>query len=390
MWRWLLLVLLVAAISMLAAFAPVWFPAPEPSNALSFPAPAETEGPRPKALVEPENLVFDFGVLSKQTESVHKWIVKNEGEGSLKLKKGDSSCSCTIASLPEDMTEYLLQPGKSVPIELKWHTKDVSGQFLKHASIITSDPDHSEIKFVIKGTVRPAVIVLPENSMASFEDFSPTQSPVKDFLVYSPDKADFEITGMASSRTEFLELSSTKVSQDDLDTLVKLEQTTSQAEDKERFKALAGFKIGVRVKSGMPIGGFKEDLQLSTNHPKHPRVNLVVVGRVVGPISISPVALNLSHISGAKGGKGSVNLFVRGQEKVNFTITKIPSPLTAAFTPIEDKARSKVASCRYLLTVTVPPGTPPMSIHAGSIEFTTDHPEAPKMVMPLDVIVEAH
>lgn len=389
MWRWLLFAAIVVALFFMAAMYPVFMSTEsKPGKNVRFPVPAATEGPQPRAEVTPADLTYDFGVLSVQEKAKHGWVLKNAGEGPLKVMKGTSSCSCTIASLPDGQKELVLKPGESTPIELAWETKEAVGPFSKNATILTSDLDHEEIKFFINGTVRPPVIVLPE-SVIGFDDFPSISTPKKEFVIYSPDKADLEITEIATSRPDFLKIKPNKLTQEDLESLMKMEQTTSKAQDKVRFKSLSGVRFELSIKPGMPIGPFKEDIQLTTNHPKHPNVHIVVIGRSVGPISFSPGSVTMPHVSGMKGGKTIVNVFARGAADVHFEATHVPAPLKVEFVKVDDRANPQGKASRYNLVVTVPPDSKAQSIRDETIEFKTDHPEAPLIILPCYVVIEA-
>src|SRR5579872_2905137 len=57
--------------------------------------PVSKTGPYPKAVIEETE--FEFGRMEVGEERSHAFIIRNEGEAPLLLKKGKTTCKCTMS-----------------------------------------------------------------------------------------------------------------------------------------------------------------------------------------------------------------------------------------------------------------------------------------------------
>src|SRR5579859_1602904 len=57
--------------------------------------PVATSGPQPKAVIDQTE--FDFGRMEVGEERQHEFTISNEGQAPLVLKKGKTTCQCTIS-----------------------------------------------------------------------------------------------------------------------------------------------------------------------------------------------------------------------------------------------------------------------------------------------------
>ncbi|HEX8204383.1 MAG TPA: hypothetical protein VF590_28145, partial [Isosphaeraceae bacterium] len=189
----------------------------------------------------------------------------------------------------------------------------------------------------------------------------------------SPDRPDLKIQPPAASRPQFL--------------VATVGPLTDQ--DREKLKIeRGGYRIDVDLKPGMPLGTFREELAIATDHPGRPEVRLPVSGNVVGPISTVPETVDLSGVLSNRGRVAVYMLIVRGQESTHFELAKVPEKLKVTIAPADETQDSGAAAKmrRYRMTVTVPPGTDP-GVIAGSIVLKTDHPLAGEVKIPVKVVV---
>src|ERR1700730_16438707 len=112
MMRWLLLAVLVVALTAGATVALQLLPRGTAADkGPSFPSSPVAEKTGPSGIAEVEgDLTHDFGTMAQYSTGKKTWAIKNVGEGPLRLIKGTSTCSCTIASL-KDGTAASLKPG---------------------------------------------------------------------------------------------------------------------------------------------------------------------------------------------------------------------------------------------------------------------------------------
>jgi hypothetical protein len=146
----------------------------------------------------------------------------------------------------------------------------------------------------------------------------------------------------------------------------------------------------VEVKPGLPLGDLHEQLVVETDHPKQPRIEIVLSGKVIGPISMMPDRVRLTGVSPSKGARETLNLWVRGRDDTRIEVEKAPPELKVEIVPVDSAASVNaqgVKARRYQVIVTVPPGLPPKEI-TGTIILKTDHPNATELKIAVYVRVD--
>jgi Protein of unknown function (DUF1573) len=377
MMRWLLLAVLVVALTAMATIGLYFLPTGSAADkGPEFPSSpvAEKAGPPGIAEVDSEP-THDFGTMAQYSIGRKSWMIKNVGKGDLRLVRGTSTCSCTIASL-KDGASATLKPGDETSVDLEWNTKENKGSWSQSAEILTpDDPKRQKIEFKVHGKVTPAIITIPPGNSVSFMNIATDEKNIVHFAVFSPDKDDLEITSLTSSRPDLISAT--------VQPLTTLEREEIKVESK------SGLRVDVEVKPGMPLGEFHEDLVVKTNHPKQAEFHMAVVGRTVGAISVMPDHVRFSAVSGARAASEVLTLWVRGGEQTKFEVVKSPANLKVEIAGGDDNGKAvdpNAKAKKYRLTVTVPPGTPP-SLIDGLIILKTDHPGVTEVRIPVNVTV---
>ena len=182
----------------------------------------------------------------------------------------------------------------------------------------------------------------------------------------SPDKRDLKITKLTSSKPGLI---------------VAEQQPLTEAECKD-LKIEAGHRVTINAKAGLPLGAFREEVVIGTDHPQQPELKLTVTGKMEGPISVSPERLRMHDVPTRIGGRGIVRFFVRGRKPTTFQVESKPENLKVEIAPSDNPPKEG----RYQMIVTIPPGTPPGWIE-DQIILKTDHPKAGELRIPVDVRV---
>jgi hypothetical protein len=368
MWRWLALILVVVAVSAGAA----WFsmsvtPAGADPADVPFPVATQDTGPPAKLTIDGE-LVYDFGVMAQQQKGNREIILRNEGPGDLTIRGVEPSCSCTVVNLKPNETK-VLKPGETFPMKVEWQTKDFKDAFEKQARVLTSDPEHPEVLFIVKGRVEPAIVTMPESGVIDARSLVNTESHLLHAALASPDRPRTKILGIATSRPELLEVTSKPLTDEEI----------------KNFRFEAGHHLEITVKPQPVLGAFNEEIVVKTDHPLKEEVRLTVAGKVIGPISATPAWIRMPEVSTARGESIAVRLWVLGQDVTHFEVASAPENLKVAIAPVDDKAKG-AAGRAYNMTVTVPPGTSPQLIEEP-IVLKTDHPQASEVKLPVYILV---
>ncbi len=99
-----------------------------------------------------DNKVFNFGTL-KQGESVsNTFTFKNEGNSDLLIRKTKSSCGCTIFNLDKKV----IHSGETAKFDVTFNSAGKSNRQNKSITIITNDPNNSQLSLRITGNVEVA------------------------------------------------------------------------------------------------------------------------------------------------------------------------------------------------------------------------------------------
>ena len=370
--RWLILVAVVIVLSTVATVAMQWAPSAYSDTTVVAPVvPKKPDGPAPLVEVE-QSTTHHFGMMAQLTIGTHVFKIRNTGKTDLTLANAGTTCKCTIANLGRDGTATV-KPGEGIDIRLEWNTKEVNGHFEQKATIKTNDPLHEKVELVIEGQVQPPILMFPPDPVVQLSNLPNEQGSTTTKVFISPDRPNFKITGVTSSRPELLEASIAAID-------------ASQA---AQYRVTAGQQVIIQVKRSRSVGPFSEELLIKTDHPQRPELRINVIGRLMGPINTAPDEVRLPNVLGARGATALVSLFVRGQAETKFTVEKAPAPLKVSVDPVDDHSSAGDAprkSRQYRVTVTVPRGTPSQDIE-GTIELKTDHPEAGHVTIPVRILV---
>jgi hypothetical protein len=371
MLRW---VILAVAVVLLAAIGTVVVSYGTGSNSeWGLPASTSRSGPHPKVDIDGP-LTLDFGTMATQKVGNHKWVVKNVGQGDLELWKAGSTCMCTIAKLSKDGDKMTVKPGESTEIELEWHTNDAVGDYAKGATIGTNDPERPEFQLNVHGIVHPPIVIMPppQENVIMVGNVSSDSPGLATMALYSPDRPAMKLTKLTTSRPELIVPKSIPMTADQIQNL----NSSATA------PAKGGYRLDVEFLPGMPLGNFREELIIETDHPEQPRLQFTLVGSVSGPISVMPNILRLVVVNNKQESTGQVTMLVREGRPTAFKVTSKPDKLEVAITPNE----TPTLKGRYRVSVTVPAGTPPGLIE-GEIVLETDHPKVKELKIPVNVVV---
>lgn len=354
-----------------------------------LPTPATT-GPHPKAVV-PET-THDFGVLLHGSKSQHKFLVKNEGQVPLQIKKESSTCQCTGAELDGDA----IAPGASAFIEMSWEIRAKVPKFEHSAVLRTNDPAMPTIKLIIQGLVGLNVLTLPEGvwGMGVLNDADPG---VVFGYIGSSVVDHFEITSMEPSST-FLKAESTELFGDDLMPVkqMMLSAAPSMGQEALTKKDLlkSAYRITVKTTERGKQGSFSETLTIVTSIPNSEPITVTVNGVNPGAFQFFPAGgarwypkemiIDLGDINAAKGKTGSLLMIGRGlTNELKVTDLDVTLPfIKARFEPSGDGASRN----QLKLVVDYPAGAPVQSRTTADpvlINFKTNHPLASEMSLKL-------
>ncbi len=121
---------------------------------------AATSSAAPRLVLEESE--FDFGYVPQNAKVSHLFVLKSDGDDSLKITKVVPGCGCTKA--PLEKAE--LAPGESTNLEIIFSTKRYTNRITKNPRIETNEgPPHKSVRITSNVVRRPdstyPVIVKP-------------------------------------------------------------------------------------------------------------------------------------------------------------------------------------------------------------------------------------
>jgi hypothetical protein len=325
-------------------------------------------------------MAHNFGEMDRHAEGEHEFVFKNEGTTPIGLRKGQTTCKCTMS----EMKDGELQPGESMPIKLTWTAKTGEADFSQSAEIITTNyPAQPIVRLHVYGKIIDALrtdrggnltlgsVSSSENAVGRFKVFAfrgdePLEIVKHEFMV--KDREEF-------FTAEFRPLTAEEVA----------------AESGAR----AGVEAIVHVKSGLPLGTIGQGIRLTTNLPNTVPLTVGIEGRIVGDIMVVGAGaisdqnmIRLGDVSSAAGKMAKYHLLVKGPHR-NETTLKITGvePAAGLQAMLGEALTDNPQVTRYPLTITIPEGTKPVSLQglksgeAGVIRLATTHPQIPEFVI---------
>jgi hypothetical protein len=353
-----------------------------------FDGPVAADAPR----VEVAEATYRFGTIGTGESGSHRFEIKNTGGGPLTLRKGSSSCSCTVSDFDADPKEgeepqRVVPPGEASLVTVTWKGKPPGGPFRQQVTVLTDDPRRPEIVFVVEGTVlptwraEPPVIALPRLTASASEQASTTiftygeEAPVVESLAIDHPQA-----------AQFFSLASVPLTADEV-----------AAEP----DATGGFRIDVTVRPGLPLGPLKQTLNARFRMPQPVSAELLFEGSVGGDLVLagqgwdsSRQALRLGTVSARTGLKTTLFLTAKGPHRGAVrpkVVETVPDVLEV--TVGEAKPIGSGAVVRIPLEIVIPAGSRPVNhicseqAPAGRIVLETGHPDSPTLSIPVCVVI---
>jgi hypothetical protein len=373
-------VLLVAPrkIEVVKTTAPVAAEMP-PTAGEDFP-PLSKHPPYPKAVIAETEV--NFGRMEVGEERSHEFVIRNEGDAPLLMRKGPTTCQCTVS----DLETGELGVGSSAKILLKWKPVVQAEQFAKGAEIRTNDPEHRSINLRIIGMVAPRLLLHPPGIWET-PDVLEGEASVYTGAVFSPVADAFQVVALNSSTS-----------------LMTAETLPLDKQSLEAMHGQSGHSVRVTVSPDVPIGPFNFPLKIKTDLPlrtpqglsdEKMEVEVLVTGHRRGPIRIvggshwdeKSMTVTMGTFDAKAGRKVTLSFFVRGPGAEEFQFVAPPQCDPQALqVKLERDEKSKGKQGRFLLTVEYPPGAPRASHRSdnpGSIRLRTNLPGAADVTLSI-------
>lgn len=314
------------------------------------------EGPWPKAVLQ-EDAHYEFGIMNVGSTGQHTFIIKNEGDAPLQLKKGDTTCKCTLSELENDE----IPPGGTAEIKLEWTPKDATPQFHQKADIWTNDPENLTIALNVVGTVDDYLHMVPDGSweLPVLVDDDPRSIEGR---IFSTVLDDFNILSV-DTPSDYLSAEWRVLEKDEL----------------AQYNAKSGFEVKVTAQPTMAVGKHSDLVTITTDVEEREKLSVSVYTKRPGPVQTlsyvppgesfthlkwrpSVPSIHLGELRSDEGQVGWFSLLVRGakdEKLVVEDIEKVIPNFNADDLEVEvkeDESADFPNSKRLIVTVRIKPG----------------------------------
>jgi hypothetical protein len=182
----------------------------------------------------------------------------------------------------------VIPPGGAGKVNVSIKTNRYRGTITKSVAVYSNDPKNKRASLRLKGTILVPIEVRPSdrvNISGKVGEIKP-----KELLLVSRDGEPFDILTMRklSNRLE--------VALEPAPGSAEKRADGSKAPSRKPAKdAVAGghaaYKATLSIAEDAPMGRLLDTVVLTTNHPKEPRLQIAVNGRVDGDLVVRPLAL---------------------------------------------------------------------------------------------------
>ena len=217
-----------------------------------------------------DGAIYNFGSMDKGETRSHRFVIRNVGEGVLRLKLLSTSCKCTLSKF----NEATVQPGESIDVDLEWKSQDYLDSFSQNATLQTNDPDHRNLELRVMGAV--VVAIRPNPEFVAVGTFQVANGFDASVDIYGHKSDSLEVvswTWNGGALPEGLAIVTEPIAADD---------PVRQSDESIR----SGVRVRLVGSVGLPIGPLGGKLQLSTEPPAPEPIEVSVSGLGVGPITV--------------------------------------------------------------------------------------------------------
>lgn len=307
--------------------------------------------------VDVDQAEHDFGSVDRGTVVEHRFEISNLGDEPLVLKRVDFSIRGMTGRVQQN-----IEPGNSATLELRWDTRQYSGDWVGQARLETNDPQRRYIVLSMSGTVVPPIAVhpVPAVYLSQFKGES-VQSTLE---ITVNQERPVNLNGLKPSSDRF-------------------------AAALETVNPGRTFRLHVTAAQDADIGTWRDRLIVLTDDPEQPRIG-IEVNLLVKPdvhVSESKIDFGEVRIASLQRGPDKLKLLTqsliisRRQGEMNIEGYSLDIPfLTLSLDP-------KQPSQRFRVDVGLDLGLLRAGDFSGLIRLNTDDDQFPTLQIPVRIRV---
>ncbi len=349
--------------------------APQPNLELGILSP-KIDANKKYPSVEVNETEYDFGSMDSQASATHEFVFRNVGEGTLELKKGSTTCKCTLS----DIGDGIIPPGGSGNVTLEWSGKTLVGPYVQTANILTNDPEKPKVELKIRGEMTAKVRIVPETLV--FSSISSGVAAQGNLRIFSYLQEPLKVVEHKMDNPENIEVSFSPLPKEEIET--------------EKY-AISGQRVDVTIKPGLPPGPFQRRIRVKTSLPGVEELFIPVEGTVISEITLYGPGWSSSRgvlRLGAVKDKAVRRLLARVEglhpDQVKFEVAEVePSFVKVRIGEQTTPPGSRVADTS--IEIEIPEGSPPGNYlgpqKTGRVHLKTNHARVTDLEIKLEFLI---
>jgi hypothetical protein len=278
---------------------------------------------------------FDFGAVPRSAKVEHAFVITNPYQEDIHIAGVSTSCGCTEPRILKDT----LKTHETGAIVAAFNTRGFSGQRSARLTVTIDRPQWANVELNVKGYIRTDVVLEPGQVKLGSVPEGGTAGKKIQIEHYGRD--DWQLTGVTSA----------------------LPYLQPSLKELSRSVGLVVYELDVQLTGGAPAGYLNDELIVTTND-RRVQFPVIVEGRIVAPLTVSPTALMLGTV-------------VPGQKVVKQIVVRATEPFAILDVRCDDGAfsfnlpASKEAKTVHLVPVAFQ-ADEPLGKFTRTIEIVTD------------------
>ena len=238
-----------------------------------------------------ETKSHDFSTVARGAKAEYEFVFKNIYVKDVHVASVRVSCGCTTPSIKK----ALLKTYEKGAILVSINSSKFTGPQSSTITVTIDKPMYATVQLHVKVYIRPDVLVEPE--AVQLGEIKQGEGARKTISVSCTRRSDWKILEVRSANPHL----------------------SGEVVETTRKGSLVAYELRVRLDKSSPTGYLRDHLMLVTNDKRAKQIPVMVQGRVVSAVTVSPASLFLGTLQ--PGQRVTKSLVVRGKKP--FRITSI-------------------------------------------------------------------
>ncbi|WP_164100948.1 DUF1573 domain-containing protein [Candidatus Laterigemmans baculatus] len=279
----------------------------------------------------------NFGSVAVAAKTEFKFPIQNRTNQDIHIADVRASCGCTTPIVEQQW----IRAGEEGVIRARFNTDTFRGQKGATLTVVIDRPAYAEVQLRVDGYIRRDIVFHP--GAVEFGKLAAGEAAERTVAIAYAGRGDWQITGVESPSPYLL----------------------TELREKSRSGGRVDYELVIKLTGEASPGYLQEELVLTTNDRKSPRVPLQVIGQLEAPLSVAPQTFAVGTMK--PGDVREQRLVVRGKQP--FKVTKIECKgFEVEFEPTAEAKPVHILSIRLTATEASGAINHPLLVHTDGGE----------------------